>query len=92
VNRSNTNVERRKNARRSPADRRRGLDRRSADHRGGQVDVTRFEHDELRERIEFLTRRITRLEAESQIQFTRIAQMQAELDALSRRSRVDSSK
>ncbi len=82
-------MERRQTARRNQTDRRTGRDRRSTDSRkpADRIDVTRLEHEELRERIEFLMRRLARVETEYQVQFTRIAQIQAELDLLNRKTR-----
>jgi hypothetical protein len=82
-------LERRQGPRRAKNDRRAGSDRRSADRRkpSERLDVTRLEHNDLRERVEFLTKRLTRIETEYQVQFTRIAQIQAELDALARKTR-----
>jgi len=79
-------MERRQSARRAQPERRSGRDRRDPRKPAERIDVTRLEHDDLRERIEFLTQRLARVETEYQVQFTRIAQIQAELDTLSRRS------
>jgi hypothetical protein len=74
-----------------PTERRRGL--RRASDRGGpsdrrvpppgeSIDVTRIGFADLFDRVENLAQRLTRAEADLQIQFTRIAELQAELDAV----------